>query len=411
LPWTYLGVDLCMRGSGNYGCKVQLTVALLLGLAACSQAQSSGQAPDATIAGAIDSTTEPDTTDGPASFVPIHLLPQMLVPGAPDLTLNASASNIDTSALTINGATTPYFVQQGDYAVLFTGAFLVQSHVVIKGTLPLIVVARGQVTVAADIDLQATHKIPGPGATSTGPGAGSAGASVIPADLRLSSGGGGGSYGTLGAQGGSQNASSIPAGHGGALYGTSPDAPLIGGSSGGKGGFSTGGAGAGGAGGGALQISSAVSITIMAEINASGGGGTGGGVGSVGGGGGGAGGEILLESPMILISGTLVASGGGGGGGGSGDAGPVGTDGGDGLGSVPASGGTGGIPQGSDGGSGAAGITGAFTDAQPGDGFNSKGGGGGGGAGRIWLRYRAAMPPTVSGATITPPAGTDPTLP
>lgn len=386
----------------------QRTLALIVGLGAdlgaCGQDSSPGAAPD----GPVDVAR---TMDGPATFVPIHVLPQTLVPGAPDLILRMSPTDIDTSALTIDGATTPYFVRQGNYAVLLARAFAVQGRIVIRGASPLIVVASDRVTVAANIDLRAVGSIPGPGAGSGGPGAGGPGASMLPVDVRLSSGGGGGSYGTLGGQGGSQRPGAVPAGPSGARYGLRPDAPLMGGSPGGDGGFASGSIGAGGAGGGALQISSAVSISVLAEINASGGGGAGGGVGSVGGGGGGTGGEVLLEAPMIAISGTLAASGGGGGGGGSGDAGPAGGDGQDGLGLDPAPGGAGGIPQGSDGGAGAAGVSGAFADAKPGDGYNSKGGGGGGGAGRIWLRYRAATPLCLAGAAITPPAGTDPTLP
>ena len=84
----------------------------------------------------------------------------------------------------------------------------------------------------------------------------------------------------LGSQGGTYNATVIPPGHGGAPYGMSSGDPLIGGSTGGNGGFSTGNGGLGGGGGGALQISSAVSIRIDASVNAGGGGGGGGGAGS-----------------------------------------------------------------------------------------------------------------------------------
>jgi hypothetical protein len=62
-------------------------------------------------------------------------------------------------------------------------------------------------------------------------------------------------------------------------------------------------------------------------------------------------------------------------------------------------------------GDGAAGFAGAFVEAESGGRANSKGGGGGGGAGRIWLRYRAATPPTLIADRVSPPAGMDPTLP
>jgi len=355
--------------------------------------------------GMLDGGLDGGLIDGPTSFVPLHVLPGTLKPGAPDLILGTSPSTIDTSMLTIDGATSPYFVRQGEYAVLLAGAFAVQGPVVIKGTSPLIVAANGQVTILANIDLGATRSVPGPGATSSG--AGGPGTTMLGIDVRASSGGGGGSYRTLGSQGSTYRPTVIPAGPAGAPYGMSSGDPLLGGSPGGNGGFSTGSVGLGGGGGGALQISSAVSIHIKASVNAGGGGGGGGLEGSSGGGGGGAGGELLLESPRIAISGTLAANGGGGGGGGSGDAGPPGTngqDGGQGL----ARGGTGGIPQGCNGGAGSFGASGG---GRPDICNNSKGGGGGGGAGWIWLRYRAATPPDLTGATITPPASLDPALP
>ena len=349
-----------------------------------------------------------DAINMPAPFAPLHLDPAMLLAGAPDLTLSADPSLIDTAALTVNGTTNAFFVQQGNYAVLFTRAFSVQHDVKITGTLPLIVVARDAVVVSASIDLGATGTTPGPGATAVGIGVSGSGTTSVIVDTRVSGGGGGGGFGSLGASGGDGGAQG---GAGGLRYGLQITDPLIGGSAGGLGGNQP---QRGGAGGGALQISSAVSITVTGSyITAGGGGGSGGGGTANGGCGGGSGGEIILEAPMIMISSTLAANGGGGGGGGTGG-GPIGggTSGSDWFaGDQPAFGGLGGDPQGSDGGKGAAGQSGSFVEAQPGSGFNSKGGGGGGGAGRIWLRYRASTPPIANGAVFSPPAGLDPTLP
>jgi hypothetical protein len=397
--------------SCGYGLRSGLVV--IAGMAACGDPGASMPGPggDARIdsvhdsRGVLDGGPDGSLIDGPASFIPLHVLPGTLMPGAPDVILGTSPSTIDTSMLTIDGATSPYFVRQGEYAVLLAGGFAVQGPVVIKGTSPLIVAANGRVTIMANIDLGATRSVPGPGATSIG--AGGAGTTVLLPSVRASSGGGGGSYGTIGSQGSTNKPTVIPAGSGGPSYGMSSGDPLMGGSPGGKGGFAFGPVGLGGGGGGALQISSAISIRLDASVNAGGGGGGGGGAGSTGGGAGGAGGEILLESPLIAISGTLAANGGGGGGGGSGDAGPPGTTGQDG-GSSRAMGGIGGIPQGCDGGAGSFGASGG---GRPSACENSKGGGGGGGAGWIWLRYRAATPPDLTGATITPPASMDPALP
>ncbi|HWO26999.1 MAG TPA: hypothetical protein VNO30_50060 [Kofleriaceae bacterium] len=337
-----------------------------------------------------------------------------MLSNAPDLILSAAETVIDTTALTVDGAPNAFFLRQGEVAVLFTNAFSVQNPVKLIGALPLIVVARDQVSIFARIDLSATGTTAGPGALGPNPGTGQPGTSFLPAGDRMSSGGGGGSYGTMGGPGGTSSATMIPAGASGMRYGMTPADPLVGGSSGGLGGFSTGVVGAGGAGGGAIQISSAVSITVLSSgsIKAGGGGGANGGTGFFGGGGGGSGGEILLEAPMLHITGGLFAGGGGGGGGGCGGGSTPGTSGQDGTGGpTVARGGTGGIPQGSNGGDGAAAVSGALVDAKPGNGNNSKGGGGGGGAGRIWLRYRMATPPDLTGSAISPLAGLDPTLP
>jgi hypothetical protein len=120
--------------------------------------------------GAADSQLGGDASDMPAPFAPLHLDPAMLLAGAPDLTLSADPSLIDTAALTVNGTTNGFFVQKGNYAVLFTRAFSVPHDVKITGTLPLIVVARAAVVVPASIDLGATGTTPGPGATATGIG-------------------------------------------------------------------------------------------------------------------------------------------------------------------------------------------------------------------------------------------------
>jgi hypothetical protein len=358
-----------------------------------------------------------DTLDGDSrslldAFVPIHVLPGTILPGAPDLTLSGASATIDTTALTVNNASSPYFVSQGNYSVLLVHSLFVQCPVIITGSSPLIVVSSGAISIAANIDLRGNGLTAGPGAAVGGPGVGGAGTTMPPIDLtRWSSGGGGGGYGTVGGAGGigSSGRVLLPGGAGGLTYGPNITDPLTGGSRGGIGGFgSSAGAGAGGGGGGALQLSSQVSIDVSAAINAGGGGGIGGRAGQVGGGGGGAGGAIILEAPAITLSGVLAANGGGGGGGGGagGSGPPPGLDGSSGAASAtPAPGGAGGVPQGSHGGAGAAGATAATAGAS---GF-SKGGGGGGGAGRIWLRYLAATPPNLTGV-ISPAPGLDPTL-
>lgn len=362
----------------------------------------------AALSAAIEAEAKAAELETLDAFIPVHLLAEDLLAGAPNLTLTTTTT-INTSALTLNGSANSFFVQRGDYAVLFTDAFTVQAPITISGSRPLIIAAGGHVLIASSINLGAVGTTAGPGALTTGAGVGGAGTTFLGVSTRQSSGGGGGGYGTTGANGGGQPPNTPP-GLGGATNGASVTDPLTGGSRGGHGGFSLGGtsAGAGGAGGGALQISSQLTISMgVATINAAGGGGNSGVNGFYGGGGGGSGGQILFEAPSISVIGTLAANGGGGGGGGSGG-GSASTNGANGTTSTtPAAGGIGNAPQGSNGGAGAAGATAAVAGAN----FNSKGGGGGGGAGRIWLRYRAATPPNVTSALITPAPSLDSSLP
>ncbi|MFO8071206.1 MAG: hypothetical protein R6V85_04950 [Polyangia bacterium] len=170
------------------------------------------------------------------------------------------------------------------------------------GSLPIALVATGEVTIAGVLDGGPNLLTDGmsggfdsPDVTDSshegnGPGGGEAGAE--------DHGGGGGSYCGAGGQGGNGEDS-------GAVYGHAELVPLIGGSSGGNI-FS-------GAGGGALQIVAGEKIRITASgaITVPGGGGQWGG--------GGSGGAVLLEAPSVIVDGTVAANGGGGSGGGSGD--------------------------------------------------------------------------------------------
>src|SRR3569832_2091706 len=84
----------------NGRCPMRLTMLAILGTVACRAPASSGPGtePDATDDGAVDAA---QAVDGPAAFLPIHVLPETLMSGAPDLVLLANPSAIDTSALTI----------------------------------------------------------------------------------------------------------------------------------------------------------------------------------------------------------------------------------------------------------------------------------------------------------------------
>jgi hypothetical protein len=236
-----------------------------------------------------------DARAAAAAFVPSHLVQGTVPHGGPDVTVTGNPTTIDTDHLTIDGKTSAYFVLRNGYAVLSGNRVVLDHDVVIIGPRPLIVAADSDVTVTASIDLSAHVAAPGPGAATFGAGEGGPGDTFIPGEVRVSSGGGGGGHGSPSAAGGDSEGEIIPPGVGGMAYGAQLSDRLTGGAPGGIGGDDLDGAGAGG---GALQISSATSISITGpHIAAGGGGGKGAGGSASGGGGAGAGGELFLEAP------------------------------------------------------------------------------------------------------------------
>ncbi|HZS38010.1 MAG TPA: hypothetical protein VFF06_14335 [Polyangia bacterium] len=347
-----------------------------------------------------------DFAGAPSGFMPSHIDPSTYVPSTAVLD---GVSAIDTTALTLAFGGPPMAPPDGvtfvhdphGWAVLSVGTWNVDRAVAVTGGVGLIVIA-DSVAVDAVIDAAANLRQPGPGGSLAGDGVGSPGGKSGSEDA----GGGGGGFGAAGASGG--DTSNASGGAGGAAYGVGFDA-LNGGSGGGDGSNASGCSGGqarGGAGGGMIQISAAsgLSIAPIGGITVGGGGG-GLGCGSAGsaGGGGGSGGEIFLESPTIIVGGTLAANGGAGGGAGIQDGLGGTADGADGangaLSAAPAKGGAAGnlflVGSAGGGGDGAAGST------APGKGGNAvNGGGGGGGTGRIWLRTR--MTPFAGSGTISP---------
>ncbi|HEY2747147.1 MAG TPA: hypothetical protein VGL86_21135 [Polyangia bacterium] len=355
----------------------------------------------------------PSSTGDMGGFLPSHVPPGTVNTDAADLPLGITA--IDTSALTINGASPPVGVvfqavpSQDGWAELLIGGWTVDQNVKVTGTRALIVVAARKVDVMATIDGSADHLTGGPGATTAGKGGD--GTSTGDND----SGGGGGGFGSTGAQGGDSTGG--PAGGAaGSSYGDTRTY-FGGGSSGGMGGGATGcGAtemtkGRGGAGGGAIQISSVIEVVDEATggIDVAGGGGTRG-CGSLASaaGGGGSGGLVFLEAPSVTVLGKIAANGGGGGGAGSGNGNNDGSDGDNGaLSATAANGGQAGgggflsSSNGGDGGKGATGGSGAARGAN-----QENGGGAGGGVGRVWLRTPTGTTPVIGGAALMSPAPT-----
>lgn len=374
------GLEVVGTGSGgSVGMGADAGVSLPNG-----DASSSGSVGDA---GGGDATVD----SGPRAVEASHTAETF------DVTASALAgvTAIDTTALSVTGpATAPRFEDHGGNAVLYVGAWTVDVPIRITGTRKLIVLAAGVVKVDALVDAGARGGVAGPGGFGPGAGPGKGGDGVhFGADD--STGGGGGSFGGLGAGGG--NVGGTFGGAPGSTYAPTKD-DLFAGSGGGRGGDACPGD-VGGAGGGAVQITSAVSITIETTggVNVGGGGGAGGckfvaSAESAAGAGGGSGGLVFLEAPAITQKGPVSANGGGGGSGSNYNASIDGVPGADGAVGVA----LGGVePSTSPGGNGATGSTAAVRPTQV---VANNAGGGGGGVGRVWLRTRGAPPVTTAGA-------------
>lgn len=380
--------------------------------------------PDApiTLDGARDATGDNDLPIPPAAQ-PSHVdVPYD--PSAPDV---SGLTVIDTGTpgtLTATPSTTPalpagarFEVKGADkIAVLIVGGLDVNVPLVVRGARSLVVVAARAARVGSSIDAGGKGEKPGPGGFAFGAGDGR-GKDGEEGSVDQDSGGGGGSFGSLGAAGG-DTPSGKAGGAAGIVYGDDPSL-FFGGSPGGEGSpvDKCRPRQLGGGGGGAIQISSLVSVEVLAGawINTGGGGGRGGCYdnGSAGGGGG-SGGTIFLESRSIMIAGTLASNGGGGGGGGDGDLvfgynAESGENGGASLPNVTVAAG-GDDPAQGRGGAGAMEGSAAVKGENA---FVNNLGGGGGGMGRIWLRTFSldgtpAKAPTISGATISPAFGRAP---
>ena len=282
------------------------------------------------------------------------------------------------------------------YAILVVNDLVVTKALRVRGTYPLIIVARGNVTIAQTVSAGAMLVEPGPGGGWTNaalPAFGLDGG-LPDAGTRLGMGGPGGiaggrrsGAGGAGHKGGGARGQSN-GGDGGAAYGGATPA-LLGGSPGGAGTNPSlaGACGYGGAGGGAIQISAFGRITVTGALDVGGGGGQGG-CGDNSGGGAGSAGTLLLEALLgVRIDGVLAANGGGAGGGatsgGGGLRGVNGSNGGVNASAAPGGAG-GGASTDRAGGAGGARDAGPMTSA----GTPNRGGGGGGSVGRILVRYR-----------------------
>ncbi len=345
--------------------------------------------PDATVDGpaSADGATPfdafvPSADAGPLGFVASNLPPaNVTLSDGGDGGLTISASCIAGAVGCPLGAPTTITQNDGSPADLYVLSSLTidtTAALTLTGPNPIILAVLGPVEIHGTLGVAANlYSVAGPGGflsgVNSGPGAG-----IEATGSYAGSGGGGASYCGVGGSGSVVKGAACP---GGATYGNATITPLLGGSAGGT----IAGVTTAGAGGGAIQIVSAVSITVGPEgvVNA-GGGGAGGGNPA----GGGSGGAILLEAPQVTIAGTLAANGGGGGYNGANATGNA----------QPASGGLD-LQSVVVGGSGSAGATTAGSNAVV-DATNAAVGGGGGGAG--WIRINTASGSATITGTISP---------
>jgi hypothetical protein len=331
-----------MRGWGS--------VAAVVALAACSfRAPSSG-----VIADAPDVDAPPGVTCY-GTFVKV--CPLTPPSGAIQL-----PQEIDTST---SDLCTPIAGPNEGRVCAIAGASIdMQTDVRVIGTLALVLVATGSISITKTLDL-ASHRSP------RSAGAGADPPECLDGMRALANGGGfGGSFGGRGGDGGDGSG-----GTGGTAPAPATITGLRGGCAGSDGGDT---ASSAGLGGGAVALIALGELAITGVIDASGAGGEGGTQGDRGAGGGGSGGMIVLEAATFAGAGQVFANGGGGGeGGGNGGTGNFGDD--PTSATAAAAGGSNSTSDGGNGGDGSLADVGQLGESTG----NGGGGGGGGGAGVI----------------------------
>jgi hypothetical protein len=261
--------------------------------------------------------------------------------------INTDTGTIQANNQAIAAATATVNQPGGPVLRVFLARSWTINDVRVEGSLPLALVAAGDVRLEGLIDASANGNIPGAGAQACGnagtgrsqtggfwsrPRAGHPNAGEY---IWSTDGSGGGGFGSAGAAGGDATTDNAATpGAGGVVNGTPALVPLRGGCAGGGQTNTNVANGYGGAGGGAVQIVSGSGEIVVAPppagvagVHVGGGGGrgsdNGGANGSTqsGSGGGGSGGGVLLEAASIRFDGSAMLLAAGGGGGGSGGCG------------------------------------------------------------------------------------------
>ncbi len=284
-------------------------------------------------------------------------------------------TSFDVSAAEVLDTTSTCDVIIRGWCVVIANNVSIAGQLRLTGARPFALLALNAMTVSGTVSADANGSTAGPGADASTCNSGVAAQSGI----NGGGGGGGGSFATQGGAGGSGSG-------GGNAGGTAPAIVLViddlrGGCRGSVGGQGSTSANPAGAGGGAVYLLSAGALSISGKIDASGGGGGRGNASKSGGSGGGSGGMIVLWSPQITGSPSLIANGGGGGGGA--DNGASGTPGSECTSTAAANGGPGGGPLVGAGGKGSTGSGPGNSGTDDATGAGGGGGGGGGGVIRI----------------------------
>lgn len=227
--------------------------------------------------------------------------------GEPHLDLGMTATiNTDDGSVVADGR--PVAVRSATMAQASAPTIrvlIVQSltavDVTVTGRNALAVICNGDLEIGGVFAASASRNIPGPGAFNDGACKG--GDAIIQEGGGGFSGCGGGGFGLSGAHGGllTTDIGTTDGGAGGTATGNASLVPLHGGCDSGNYGNAT----SFGAGGGALQLVSRTRIAIGGVLAANG-------AAFIGGG---SGGGILLEAPIVEVSGGVVANGGAGAGG------------------------------------------------------------------------------------------------
>jgi len=222
----------------------------------------------------------------------------------PDLDLGTTASiNTDDGSVVVDGK--PVMVRSALMAqasaptiLVFVVHSLIATDVTITGSNAFALVSNGDVKIGGVFAASAVRGTPGAGRFNDGT---CQGGPAIVLETPVYSGAGGGGFGLAGGNGGSATSgdgSTASGGAGGTPTGNPALVPLRGGCDAGK----IGGLSLHGTGGGAMQLVSRTLILLGGVIAANGSAETGGG----------SGGGILLEAPVVDVSGSVVANGGAG---------------------------------------------------------------------------------------------------